>query len=172
MSGEIFFLHGAGGTGKTFLYNTLCYHLRSQDKIVLCVASSGIDSLLLQGGCTAHSCFKIPIPFYESSVCNILKLLSWQSWFTLLTWSFGMRPLCSITITWRQWIALSETSLTTLKSLLVVLVLSLVKTLSKSCLLSLRGLEVRLWVFAFSTPSFGLPSRSFNFTKTCNSTPL
>ena len=28
-SGEIFFLHGAGGTGKTFLYNTLCYHLRS-----------------------------------------------------------------------------------------------------------------------------------------------
>jgi predicted ATPase len=28
-SGEIFFLHGSGGTGKTFLYNTLCYKLRS-----------------------------------------------------------------------------------------------------------------------------------------------
>src|SRR6267142_1911064 len=72
-SGEIFFLHGAGGTGKTFLYNTLCYHLRSQDKIVLCVASSGIAALLLQGGRTAHSCFKIPIPCHESSICNIPK---------------------------------------------------------------------------------------------------
>ena len=72
-SGEIFFLHGAGGTGKTFLYNTICYHLCSQDKIVLCVASSGIAALLLQGGRTAHSCFKIPIPCHESSVCNIPK---------------------------------------------------------------------------------------------------
>ena len=72
-SGESFFLHGAGGTGKTFLYNTLCYHLRSQDKIVLCVASSGIAALLLQGGRTAHSCFKIPIPCHESSICGIPK---------------------------------------------------------------------------------------------------
>jgi DNA replication protein DnaC len=72
-SGDIFFLYGAGGTGKTFLYNTLCYHLRSQDKIVLCVASSGIAALLLQGGRTADSCFKIPIPCHESSVCSIPK---------------------------------------------------------------------------------------------------
>jgi hypothetical protein len=70
-TGEIFFLHGPGGTGKTYLYNTLCYHLRAQGKIVLCVASSGIAALLLQGGRTAHSTFKIPIPCHESSVCNI-----------------------------------------------------------------------------------------------------
>jgi predicted ATPase len=31
-SGQTFFLHGPGGTGKTYLYNTLCYHLRSQGK--------------------------------------------------------------------------------------------------------------------------------------------
>ena len=72
-SGEIFFLHGSGGTGKTFLYNTLCYKLRSQGKIVLCVASSGIAALLLKGGRTAHSCFKIPIPCHEDSICNIPK---------------------------------------------------------------------------------------------------
>jgi hypothetical protein len=72
-SGQTFFLHGPGGTGKTFLYNTLCYHLRSQTKIVLCVASSGIAALLLQGGRTAHSRFKIPIPCHESSVCSIPK---------------------------------------------------------------------------------------------------
>ena len=38
---------------------------------MLCVASSGIAALLLQGGRTAHSTFKIPIPCHESSVCNI-----------------------------------------------------------------------------------------------------
>ena len=70
---KIFFLHGPGGTGKTYLYNTLCYKLHSECKIVLCIASSGIAALLLKGGHTAHSCFKIPIPCYESSVCNIPK---------------------------------------------------------------------------------------------------
>ena len=39
-SGQTFFLHGPGGTGKTYVYNTLCYFLRGQGKIVLCVASS------------------------------------------------------------------------------------------------------------------------------------
>jgi len=72
-NGKIFFLHGSGGTGKTFLYNTLCYKLRSEEKIVLCVASSGIAALLLKGGTTAHSRFKIPIPCHEDSVCNIPK---------------------------------------------------------------------------------------------------
>jgi len=72
-TGEAFFLHGSGGTGKTFLYNTLCYQLRSMSKIVLCVASSGIAALLLKGGTTAHSCFKIPLFCHEDSVCNIPK---------------------------------------------------------------------------------------------------
>jgi DNA replication protein DnaC len=49
-TGKTFFLHGPGGTGKTYLYNTLCYHLCSQSKIVLCVASSGIAAVLLEGG--------------------------------------------------------------------------------------------------------------------------
>ena len=72
-TGEIFFLHGPGGTGKTYLYNTLCYHLHSQGMIVICVASSGIAALLLIGGRTSHSCFKIPIPCNESTHCNISK---------------------------------------------------------------------------------------------------
>ena len=72
-TGQLFFLHGPGGTGKTFLYNTLCYHLHSQQKIVLCIASSGIAALLLKGGRTAHSAFKIPIPCHESSICGFSK---------------------------------------------------------------------------------------------------
>lgn len=46
--GGVFFLNGPAGTGKTFCYNTICYHIRGQGKIVLCVASSGIAALLLQ----------------------------------------------------------------------------------------------------------------------------
>ena len=72
-SGQIFFLHGPGGTGKTYLYNTLCYHLCGQGKIVLCVASSGIAALLLNGGRTSHSMFKIPIQIHDTSTCSISK---------------------------------------------------------------------------------------------------
>jgi len=39
----------------------------------LTVASSGIASLLLLGGRTAHSKFKIPVPTLEHSVCDITK---------------------------------------------------------------------------------------------------
>ena len=45
--------------------------VRGLGKIALAVASSGIAAELLEGGRTAHSRFKIPIPINESSVCNI-----------------------------------------------------------------------------------------------------
>jgi len=45
--------------------------LRSKGMIVLNVASSGIASLLLPGGKTAHSRFCIPILINEESTCNI-----------------------------------------------------------------------------------------------------
>jgi hypothetical protein len=72
--GTTFFLSGPGGTGKTFLYTTACSRLRSMGYIVLCVASSGIASLLLPGGRTAHSMFKIPVEgLNEHSTCGIAK---------------------------------------------------------------------------------------------------
>src|SRR5206468_3976119 len=49
------------------------YALRGQRRIVICVASSGIAALLLIGGRTSHSCFKIPIKIHESSTCSIRK---------------------------------------------------------------------------------------------------
>ena len=70
---ETFFLHGPESTEKTYLYNTLCYHLHSQNKIVLCIASSGIAALLLMGGHTAHSCLKIPIPCNKTTHCVFSK---------------------------------------------------------------------------------------------------
>ncbi|KAF1860373.1 hypothetical protein Lal_00037712 [Lupinus albus] len=49
-NGGTFFLYGYGGTGKTFIWKTLASVLRSENHIVLTVASSGIASLLLPGG--------------------------------------------------------------------------------------------------------------------------
>ncbi|PRQ28775.1 putative DNA helicase Pif1, helitron helicase-like domain-containing protein [Rosa chinensis] len=68
-----FFVHGHGGTGKTFLWHTIICKLRSEGKIVLAVASSGIASLLLPKGRTAHSRFKIPLTINNSSICLIKK---------------------------------------------------------------------------------------------------
>ncbi|KAL6517869.1 hypothetical protein OROMI_033570 [Orobanche minor] len=48
--GGVFFLYGYGGTGKTFIWRTLCSALRGRGDIVLRVASSGIASLLLPKG--------------------------------------------------------------------------------------------------------------------------
>ncbi|XP_058783166.1 uncharacterized protein LOC131657824 [Vicia villosa] len=72
-NGGVFFLYGYGGTGKTYMWRTLASYIRSKKQICLTVASSGIASLLLPGGRTAHSKFKIPIPTLESSTCNIDK---------------------------------------------------------------------------------------------------
>jgi len=72
--GTIFFLNGPGGTRKTFLYKTICHQVRAEGWIVLCVASSGLAALILKGGHTAHSMFKIPIDgLNEDSICNIPK---------------------------------------------------------------------------------------------------
>ncbi|XP_076898135.1 uncharacterized protein LOC143551628 [Bidens hawaiensis] len=69
--GGVFFLYGYGGTGKTFLWKTLSVAIRSKGQIVLNVASSGIASLMLSEGRTAHSRFHIPINLNEDSTCSI-----------------------------------------------------------------------------------------------------
>ena len=39
-----------GGTGKTYLYNGIAAYYRAQGKVVICVATSGIAAVLLDGG--------------------------------------------------------------------------------------------------------------------------
>jgi len=71
--GKLFFLHSAGGCGKTHICNTIAAAVRAQSKVALCVASSAIAALLLHGGRTAHSRFKLPIPTDDASRCNVTK---------------------------------------------------------------------------------------------------
>lgn len=62
--GGVFLVYDSGGTGKTFLWNTLIARFRSERKIVLSVASSGIAALC---GRTTHSRFKIPLQLHDTS---------------------------------------------------------------------------------------------------------
>ncbi|XP_054285654.1 uncharacterized protein LOC129002107 [Macrosteles quadrilineatus] len=72
---KMFFLDAPGGTGKTYLIKLILAKVRSNSKIALAVASSGIAATLLPGGRTAHSMFKIPInvEHMDIPICSISK---------------------------------------------------------------------------------------------------
>jgi len=69
--GHLFFIHAAGGCGKTFFCNTIAAEVRRRGQVVLCVASSGITALLLDGGRTSHLHFKIPLSIHEDFVARL-----------------------------------------------------------------------------------------------------
>ena len=71
--GYIIAVDAPGGTGKTFLLETLLATVRYHNGIALATATSGIASTLLTNGRTLHSRFKIPLNINEESMCNISK---------------------------------------------------------------------------------------------------
>ncbi|XP_045537593.1 uncharacterized protein LOC123721796 [Papilio machaon] len=73
--GGLFFLDVPGGTGKTFLLNSLLAQIRKDKGVAVAVASSGIAATLLSGGRTAHSVLKLPLNLAheEIPICNISK---------------------------------------------------------------------------------------------------
>jgi len=78
---KTFFVDGLGGVGKTFLYGCLLSKVRSTGDRALLIASSGIAALLLEGGYTAHSHFKIPIAGLYGSSTYYVSLNSPQAAF-------------------------------------------------------------------------------------------
>lgn len=70
-SSKCFFVDGPGGTGKTYLYKALIYRLKSENKKFIATATTGIASLLIPEGRTAHSTFGIPLSLHESSTSSI-----------------------------------------------------------------------------------------------------
>ena len=69
--GKFIFVEAPGGTGKTYLLNAIIDKVASIQKKVTACASSGIASILLKGGGTLHSKFKIPIEIEDDTICNI-----------------------------------------------------------------------------------------------------
>ncbi|XP_076933054.1 uncharacterized protein LOC143598819 [Bidens hawaiensis] len=70
-TGGVFFVYGYGGTGKTYLWKILSASIRSKGDVVLNVASSGIASLLLEGGRTVKG---------NTDVYELLKKTSLIIW--------------------------------------------------------------------------------------------
>ena len=68
---EKLFFNAPGGYGKTFLMETILSSIQGMGQIACAVASSGIAAELLEGGHTAHSQFKIPLPISDESMCSI-----------------------------------------------------------------------------------------------------
>jgi len=71
--GQVFFVDGPGGTGKTYLYKALIAKVRSMDLIVVATATSGIAASIMPGGRTTHSRFKIPIKLSGNTMCSFTK---------------------------------------------------------------------------------------------------
>ena len=72
-SGKIFCLNAGGGTGKTTTNNLLLAKVRSQSKVALATAVSGIAATLLDNGRTLHSRCKVPIKLKGNSTCIMTK---------------------------------------------------------------------------------------------------
>ena len=73
MESNVLFVDAPGGTGKTFLFNAILSKYRSDKQICLALASSGIASILLKGGRTGHSRFKIPLMVTSETSLKVNK---------------------------------------------------------------------------------------------------
>ena len=80
-----------GGTGKTFVLQTLLDYSRAKGYVSLACASSGIAATLLTGGKTAHATFKLPLNVSgfddvacsvssQSDLANVLKMSKLIIW--------------------------------------------------------------------------------------------
>ena len=68
---KCFFLDGPGGSDKTFIYETLYYLIRGQNKEVNTLAFTGIAATLLPEGKTVHKTLGLPVLLFFDSSSNI-----------------------------------------------------------------------------------------------------
>ena len=66
-----FFIRSASTCGKTFLPMLILNKVRRELRITIAMAMSGIATLLLPGGSTAHLRFGIPVQFGRTSLLPI-----------------------------------------------------------------------------------------------------
>ncbi|XP_037049075.1 uncharacterized protein LOC119083457, partial [Bradysia coprophila] len=70
-SQKLFYLNGPGGSGKTYLYQTLISFIRGRGQTVNAYASTGIASTLLDGATTIHSGFGVPLELDATKTSTI-----------------------------------------------------------------------------------------------------
>ncbi|GBO29961.1 hypothetical protein AVEN_99257-1 [Araneus ventricosus] len=70
-STKMFSVNAFAGSGKSFLFNALIHSVRGLGEIVVPIAWTGIAAIILEGGRTAHSRFKLQVPVLDNSSCRI-----------------------------------------------------------------------------------------------------
>jgi hypothetical protein len=70
---HLFFVNGPGGSGKSFLYQTIIGTLMQRGLPYTCIAWTGIAALLLDGGTTAHYSLGLPLNMNCDSTSSIKK---------------------------------------------------------------------------------------------------
>ncbi|XP_057305275.1 ATP-dependent DNA helicase PIF1-like [Hydractinia symbiolongicarpus] len=76
---RLFYLEGAGGSGKTFTYSYLISELTGRGFQVGTAAFTGIAATLLKKGTTIHRLFRLPVPIVENSTCNITPVSAYAA---------------------------------------------------------------------------------------------
>ncbi|XP_058789100.1 uncharacterized protein LOC131663051 [Phymastichus coffea] len=65
------FMEGPGGSGKTYVYETMYDLLTSKNVEVCTMAFTGIAATLLPNGKTCHKIFGLPVPMFNDSTSHI-----------------------------------------------------------------------------------------------------
>jgi len=74
---NVIFIDGPAGAGKTTLYRALLHQQRAKGEIALAHAMLGIAALLLPGGRTTHSRYKLPVPLpLQDANCRVKPMSS------------------------------------------------------------------------------------------------
>ena len=68
---NMFFIKAPGGTGKSFVMRCLQEGVMGQSKVVIPVASTGLASIQMKNGTTAHRRFRVPIDLDAKSECQL-----------------------------------------------------------------------------------------------------
>ena len=72
-SNKLFYIDGPGGSGKSYLHNVIIDISNHRGVKVLPIACTGIAAILLKGGQTAHTAFKLPLNLTKTSTCGVKK---------------------------------------------------------------------------------------------------
>lgn len=96
VTSKAFFLQGAAGTGKTFLYRLLASYVRSKGEIAVCMASSVIAafSFLEERRLTCALTFRLTLPPTQFVVFQVRAIE--LSYFVRPKSLFGIKSPCSI----------------------------------------------------------------------------
>ena len=68
---KYFFIDGPGGSGKSYLLNTIINYMESNSISITAVAWTGIAATLLKGGKTVHTAFKFSLDIDEKTTSGI-----------------------------------------------------------------------------------------------------